>query len=258
MKVTILGASPAIPNPGGACTGLLIEAGDTSLLVDCGPGVMSQLERHLDFHDLTAVLITHLHADHCLDLVMLRNGLKYAPSALPKPRPHLFLPPASRTFLNELGHLFTQGEPNTDFFGDQFHIEEYEPSRPLHIGPLTLTFAPTRHYIDCWAVRIENAGRVLAFSSDTGPGADLTPIAQGADLFICEAGVESRASDPNTWGHLAPDEAGQIARSAGARRLTITHIWHGYDQPAMRAAAAAAFGGPTEVAAEGRVYHLPE
>ena len=257
MKVTILGASPAIPNPGGACTGLLVEAAGAALLVDCGPGVVSQLERHLDFHRLTAVLITHLHADHCLDLVMLRNGLKYAPWIGPKPRPSLYLPPTGRAFLGRAGHLFNQGETQADFFGDQFSIAEYDPTRRLQVGPLTLTFTPTRHYIDCWAVRIEAAGRVVAFSADTGPEADLTPVARDADLFICEAGVESRVSDPDTWGHLAPDEAGHFARRAGAKRLVITHIWHEYDRPRMRAAAAAAFGGPTDLAAEGQVYHLP-
>ena len=257
MKVTVLGASPAIPNPGGACTGLLIEAGGTALLVDCGPGVTSQLERHLDFHTLDAVLITHLHADHCLDLVMLRNGLKYAPWNGPKPQPRLYMPPSGRAFLTQAGRLFTQGEPTTDFFGDQFHIQEYDPSHPLQVGSLTLTFTPTRHYVDCWAVRIEHAGHALAFSADTGPGADLTPIARDADLFICEASVESRTREPDTWGHLAPDEAGHFARTAQAKRLVITHIWHGYDQPAMRAAAAAAFGGPTDLAHEGQVYHLP-
>ena len=257
MKVTILGASPAIPNPGGACTGLLVQVGDTALLVDCGPGVTSQLERHFDFHALTAVLITHLHADHCLDLVMLRNGMKYAPRDGPKPHPQLYMPPTGHAFLAKAGHLFKQGEPNTDFFGDQFHIAEYDPARPLQIGPLTLTFTPTRHYIDCWAVRIATEDSVFAFSADTGPGADLTPVARDADLFICEAGVESRAADPDTWGHLAPDEAGGIAQAAGARRLVITHIWHAYDRPRMRAAAAAAFGGPTDVAVEGHVYYLP-
>lgn len=252
MKVTILGASSVVPNPGGACTGLLVESGDTRLLIDCGPGVVSQLHTVMDSSCLSAVVISHMHADHCLDLVTLRYALKYGPWQGDKTVKPLYLPPGGAAVLNPVGEKFD--EEGSDFFDETFAVHSYEPTKPLSIGPLRLTFTPTRHYIPCWAIRIEAEGRVFAFSADTGPDVDLNPVARDADLFLCESGVFSRRADPATWGHLAPDEAGAIARQAGVNRLAITHIWHGYDRAAMVQAAAEAFGGPTTLATERQVY----
>lgn len=254
MKVTIIGASPVIPNPNGACTGLLVQSGDTAVLIDCGTGVVSKLQERLDFHYLTAILITHMHSDHFMDLVPLRYGLKYAPWDGPRPYPQLFLPPRGQSMLRIIGNLMD--EEGADFFEESFDITEFDGSQPLEFGPFRVTFAPTKHYIPCWAVRFEAEGRAVVFSADTGPGIDLTPLIQNADLFICEAAVPSRKTDPKTWGHLAPEEAGQLARDGCARQLVITHIWHGFDRAAMRAAAEEAFGGPTYLAEEGQVYEV--
>lgn len=252
MKVTILGASPVIPNPGGACSGILVQSGQTALLVDCGIGIMSQLQRFFDYYHLSGVVISHMHADHCLDLVTLRYALKYGPHTDMKAFPDLFLPPKGYKLLHTIGKLFD--EEGSDFFEEQFKIKEYDPVKPLVVGPFTLTFAPTKHYIPCWAMRVEAEGRTIAYSADTGPEVDLTSVVRDADLFICESGVSSRRADPNTWGHLDPVEAGEIARTAGAKRLVITHIWHEFDRSAMLEAAATAFGGPTHLATEGQVY----
>lgn len=254
MKVTILGASPAIPNPGGACTGILFESGTTSLLVDCGVGVVSRLQQHIDYRALTAILITHMHADHALDLITYRYALKYSPFDGPKVTLPLYLPPKGTDVLRTMGQPLA--EDSTDFFEGEFDITEYDPTQPLSIGAFSLSFQPTTHYVPCWAVRLEAEGRSVTFSADTGPATDLSPLAQKTDLFICEAGVFSRQHDPHTWGHLAPDEAGAMARRAHARVLALTHVWTGYDVAMMLEAAHRAFGGPTHLARDGEVYVL--
>ncbi len=96
MRLTIVGAGPVMPNPGGASSGYLLTAGDTRLLVDCGPGVVSRLQRYVACADLTAIVISHFHSDHLLDLVPLRYGLQFAPGAKGRPRPRLYLPPDQR------------------------------------------------------------------------------------------------------------------------------------------------------------------
>ncbi len=254
MNLTILGASSVAPNPGGACTGLLIEDGGISLLLDCGVGVVSNLQRYMSFHALDAVVISHMHSDHCLDLVTLRYCLKYAPWAGARRPLPLYLPPGGRAMIEEI--IGPMREPNVEFFDGVFDICEYDPTQPLLVGPLHLTFTPTVHYIPCWAVRIESGGRILAFSADTGPTADLAPISHGAHLFLCESAVYDRATEPEQWGHLTPEEAGAYGKEAHAHRLVLTHTWHGYDRIDMVKRAAAAFGGPTSLSQEGQVYQV--
>ncbi|MFN8470724.1 MAG: MBL fold metallo-hydrolase [Anaerolineae bacterium] len=254
MNVTVLGASSVAPNPGGACTGFLVQTGGMSLLLDCGVGVVSNLQRYISYHALDAVVISHMHSDHCLDLVTLRYCLKYAPwSGARRPIP-LFLPPGGRAMLEEVIHPMR--EPDIEFFDGVFDICEYDPDQPLTVGPWKLSFTPTVHYVPCWAVRIESGERILAFSADTGPVADLLPISHGAHLFICEAAVYDRGTDTEQWGHLSPEEAATYARNGHVDRLVLSHTWHGYDRVDMVNRAAVVYGGPTSLAEEGQVYQV--
>ncbi len=129
MELTVLGGSAAAPNPGDACTGYHVASGDTALLLDCGSGVVSRLRALADERALSGVVITHLHADHTLDLVALRYALKYVPAApLPAPIP-LHLPPGGLAFLERLAGVFQEGnEAELDFWGDVFAPREYDPA----------------------------------------------------------------------------------------------------------------------------------
>lgn len=250
----MLGASSVAPNPGGACTGFLIQTGGLSLLLDCGVGVVSNLQRYISYHALDAIVISHMHSDHCLDLVTLRYCLKYAPWAGARRPIPLFLPPGGRAMLEEVSHPMR--EPDVEFFDGVFDICEYDPAQSLSIGHIRVTFTPTVHYVPCWAVRLESEGRILAFSADTGPAGDLAPIAHNAHLFICEAAVYDRATETEQWGHLSPEEAATYARNGGVGRLVLSHTWHGYDRVDMVNRAADVFGGPTSLAEEGQVYQV--
>lgn len=252
MHITVLGASSVAPNPGGACTGFLVQTGDVSLLLDCGVGVVSNLQRYISYHALDAVVISHMHSDHCLDLVTLRYCLKYAPWAGARRPIPLYLPPGGRAMLEEI--IGPMREPDIDFFEGVFDIREYHPDGAVTVGPLHITFTPTIHYVPCWAVRIEGEGRILAFSADTGPVADLLPISHDAHLFICESAVCDRDAEAEQWGHLSPEEAGAYARKGRVGRLVLSHTWYGYDRVGMVNRAADIYGGPTSLAEEGQVY----
>jgi ribonuclease BN (tRNA processing enzyme) len=241
-----------------------VQSETTAIVVDCGSGVVSKLQAVCDPRRLDAVVISHLHSDHTLDLVALRYGLKYAPPGPVPPIP-LYMPPDSHDFLARLGEVFAIGaEAHAEFWADTLDIREYgeypERGEPLVIGDLSLTFAPMKHYVPVWAIRIEElpTGRVLTYSADTGPAAPLAEFAAGSDLLLCEATLlaQSPGSDPAYWGHLTATEAGEIATAAGVKQLVLTHLWEELGFEHYLAAGRAAFAGEVARARSGLVFTI--
>lgn len=251
MRAIILGASPACPNPGGACSGYLVEQDGVRLLVDCGTGVLGALRQHVDYDGIFAILISHMHADHFFDLVPYRYGLKYG-LRQPKQRPLLYLPPDGKEILDATASLF--GDANS-FFSEVFDVRDYDPQTELEVGKLRVRFARTRHYVPTYAMLIVGR-KVLAYSADTGPCEEVASLAAGADLFICEAGQHSLMEVRQERGHLTASEAGMLARQAKVRKLLVTHFWKNGDEGHLLADAQKSFGGDTELAVEGRTHIL--
>ncbi|MDP9228529.1 MAG: MBL fold metallo-hydrolase [Actinomycetota bacterium] len=263
MRLTVLGKSPSWQDAGGACSGYLIQSGDTHVLLDCGNGVFGKLREQIDYTELDAVLISHLHADHWLDLVPYSYALTYAPRQQPVPvhtwpgtespaRPRLIAPPnAISTFRRVVGAW-----GNEDLIESAFELSEYEPGATVELGPISASFHPVPHFIDTFAVNItaEGAGR-LCYSADTSPGEDIVDIARDADLLLIEATLP-RPERTGVRGHLTPEEAGEHAKRAGAKRVVITHISDELGDEWAREQAEAGFGGPVEVARGGAVYEL--
>ena len=261
MELTILGGSAAAPNPGDACAGYHVASGATALLLDCGSGVVSRLRALADERALSGVVITHLHADHTLDLIALRYALKYVPAAaLPAPIP-VHLPPGGLPFLERLAGVFQEGnEAGLDFWGDVFAPREYDPAAALAVGDLTIRFAAMSHYVPVWAVRVEErrTGKALTFSADTGPQAPLADFAAGSDLLLCEATLLRQApgQEPAAYGHLTAEEAGRIATEAGVKRLVLTHLWAELGFGRYLADARASFAGPVDRAEAGARFTI--
>ncbi len=264
MRVTVLGKSPAWQDAGGACSGYLVEDGDTSLLLDCGNGVFGKLRQRRDYTEIDAVVISHLHADHMLDLVPYAYALTYAPRQQPVPvppwpgtdspaRPRLIAPPgAIETFRRIVG---SWGED--DLIDAAFAVEEYGRDSNLEVGGLGIRFREVRHFTETYAVELRSlaVGSRLTFGADCSPDDELVAFAEGTDLLLVEATLP-RPERSGQRGHLTPEEAGEHARRAGARRAVITHISDELDQVWARKQASAAFGSPVEVAHEGAVYEL--
>jgi ribonuclease BN (tRNA processing enzyme) len=253
VRLTVIGGSAACPNPGDASSSYLIEQGDFRLVLDTGPGSVPILRQYTKLRDVGAVMISHLHSDHTIDLVPFRYGLRYIPNGR-GPRVPLWMPPNGKDFLNRLGSVFAVGpESNEPFFDADFDVAEYDPATSLRVGPFSVTFAPTQHFIDCWAVRFEHGDRSLVYLADTTYLESLIEFAQGADLLICEATVPSQPSeDAKSDGHMTAKDAGVIATQASAKHLVLTHIWVENGLAASAAAARETFDGAITIA-ESRV-----
>ncbi|CAN5356377.1 MBL fold metallo-hydrolase [soil metagenome] len=255
MRLTVLGRSPARPNPGEACAGYLIEGGGSRLLFDIGPGVVAQLLRRHHPDELDAVIISHMHADHMLDLVTLRYVYPWRRLSADE-RLRVVLPPGSADQLLDLA----KGVGGAKHFEDAFQLSEHDGISPFRFRSLTVTPRETQHYIPCWGFRVEADGRRLAYTADTAPYSGLTDLADDADLLLSEATLRSLDEDaqpPEPRGHLTPAEAGAVARDGGARRLVLTHLpVNGDDAMWARTDAAATFGSEVEIAEPSKAYEI--
>jgi len=263
MRITVLGKSPSWQDAGGACSGYLIEEGDTVVLLDCGNGVFGKLRRHRDYTEVDAVVISHMHADHFIDLVPFSYGLLLAPRQQPVPvaghpgtpepaRPRLIAPPGAAGRLRRVVGAWG----DDDLIERAFALEEFDPAGTVEIGPLRLRFAEVPHFILTHAVEVRSgSGARFTFSADCRPCDELVEFARETDLLLVEATLP-RPERSGVRGHMTPAEAGERARRAGARRVVLTHISDELDQEWALEQASGAFGAAVEIAAEDDVFEL--
>lgn len=248
MRLTVLGRWSPYPPAAGACPGYLVEAGGQSLLVDCGPGVLANLQHVASIFTLNAVVVTHLHPDHVLDLFALKQALEFGRFPEVAPPLRFFGPPGALETLPAW-----MDEDARAAFRARFQFFPIAGGTAARLGPFVLRFGATAHALLCFAVRVEAEGRVITYSADTGPSATVAGLAEGTDLFLCEntlpPGEEARAE---AMGHLSAGQAGQMAARADARRLLLTHFFTPAGDYTEEAAAAAAkeFGGQVLIARE--------
>jgi ribonuclease BN (tRNA processing enzyme) len=212
MRLTVIGSSPAWPNPGSAQSGYLIE-GPGKLLLDCGPGVLARL-REGGEPDIDAIAITHFHLDHWGDLVPWawlwafdRRGIG---------RPELWLPPDGIGVLD----LFASLWGNARMFERAFELREYAEGEPFDAAGFSIEPRRVLHYeLVAFGFRVTDGGKTLAYSGDAGPTEALRELARGADLFVCEATLASEGDEGDPRGHLDADEA----LGAADGPILITH-----------------------------------
>jgi ribonuclease BN (tRNA processing enzyme) len=224
VKLEVIGSSPAWPNPGGACSGYLV---DGRLLLDCGPGVLAKLREREpwpgSWPSVEAIAITHLHLDHWGDLIPWVWGTLVGPGH--GTRPALWLPPGSREALRPVLALLG----SEDMFEQAFEVAEYEAGLPFDAAGLSVRALSVCHYdIDAYGFRVEG-DRILAYSGDTGPCPALVELARDADLFVCEATLERGTDEGALRGHLSVSEAVVALEQSAAKRLLLTHRPHERD-----------------------------
>jgi ribonuclease BN (tRNA processing enzyme) len=264
VRITVLGKSPSWQDVDGACSGYLVEDDDSCALLDCGNGVFSKLRRFRDYVDVDAVAISHLHADHFLDLVPYSYALTYAPRQQPVPvdrwpgtdhpaRPRLIAPRGAK----ELFRRVVGAWGDEDLIEKAFDLEEYEPNSIVDVGDIHLQFREVPHFTETFAIDVtsSNGGGRLTFGADCSPTEELVRIASGTDLLLIESTLP-RPERTGIRGHLTPAEAGEHARQAGAHRVVLTHISDELDADWAKEQASESFGGPVEVAEEGAVYEV--
>jgi len=248
MRLTVLGCAGSFPGPESACSAYLVEADGFRLLIDFGSGSLSALQRYAGIDAVDAILLTHLHCDHMLDACTYVVVRRYAPGGPMPPLP-VYAPMGAAERISAA--YSSENEPVDDvytFYGLQ--------PGTFPIGPFSVTADRVNHPIETYGVRVEHNGRVLAYSSDTAPCEPLLRLAQGADLFLCEASYLDGVANPPDL-HLTGREAGEAATKADVSRLLLTHLVPAWASEASTVeAACAAYAGPVEVVRPGSRYDL--
>ena len=217
----VAGSSCAIPRPDRACSSYIVDDGEAPIVFDLGSGALANVRRYVDYDRVGAVVISHMHADHFIDIIPLRYALRYGPRSRDGKLP-VYLPPGGLAMLRTLVSAFAK--EGGDFLNDVFDLREYDPSQPLAIGGATLRFTPTTHYIPAFAVRWQRGAASFVYSADTAPDERIVDLARDADIFLCEATL--RRGDTESGedrGHCTAAEAAQMALAAGVQRLVLTH-----------------------------------
>jgi ribonuclease BN (tRNA processing enzyme) len=235
VELTVLGCSGSYGSPaGGACSGYLVRAGTSVLWIDCGNGSFANLQQHVNPADLTAVVITHVHPDHCVDLyglhVMNTYGLER--TGLP-------------VYAAEGVEQGLQGLVGT--WDDTFDWRLVADGDRAEVDGANLRFSRTAHPPPTVAVEVEHDGKRLVYSSDTGAAWSCEVFGTGADLVLCEATYQH--DDIRAPIHLSARQAGEMARAARARNLMLTHLWPTIDPIASVEEGSEAFGNPVVLAA---------
>lgn len=229
MKVTVLGSSGSYAGPGGACTGYLVQTEGASVWLDAGPGTLANLQRHCRLESLDAIVLTHEHPDHWLELPVALNALQHY---LDRPGIPVFGTVGNRSQAEFLvSPSVAESLRWTDLAADS----------TLEIGDQSWSFSRTDHYVETLAPRVDVNGSSFGFSSDTGPGWELSELGPGLDLAICEASFLAD-KEPEGILHLSARQAGATARRAEVGHLVITHVAPVVDAAAVVAQASEHFG----------------
>jgi ribonuclease BN (tRNA processing enzyme) len=246
MRLTVIGCSGSGPGPASPASSYLVEHDGYHLLLDLGSGAFGALQRHLDPSAVDAVVLSHLHPDHCLDVTAMVVQRRYGPAG-PQPRIPLLGPAGTH---DRLVRAYDPGG-----HGSLRDVFDLAAAAPRELGPFRLRFARVNHPVETYAVRVEAAGRALVYTGDTGASDALIQLATGADVLLSEASFADGDPHPPDV-HLTGREAGEHAAKAGVGRLLVTHVppWEPPDR--IGAQAAAAFDGPSELVTAGAGYDV--
>jgi ribonuclease BN (tRNA processing enzyme) len=252
VRLTVLGCSGSVVGPDSPASGYLLRAPDTPpLVVDFGGGVLGALQRHADPGSVH-VLLSHLHADHCLDMPGLYVWRRYHPS---RPAGKALLYGPSDTW-SRLGAASSPYGGEIDDCSDIFDIHHWVDGEPATLGALTVVPRVVAHPTESYGLRITDpSGASLAYSGDTGICGQLVELARGADVFLCEASWTHSPDRPRDL-HLSGTEAGRTAAQAGVRELLLTHIPPWTSREDVISEAKAEFDGPVHAVVCGETFEI--
>ena len=245
LSVTVLGCAGTWASADSACSGYLVSDGTTRIWLDCGPGTMHAIQRHCALTDVDAVIVTHEHPDHCMELPVLRNAYLYGFDRRDVP---LYTPRGVYTLMEKV----VGGRGLMPAFAPKMVAD----GSVARIGGLRLQFSRTDHPVETLAVRFDDEGapdsKALAYSADTGPGWSVAKLGEGIGLAIVEATFLAAEVGESDSVHRTAAQTGADGRAAGLDTLVITHVTPSGDGEAHRKEAEEAFGGTTLLATPSR------
>ena len=248
MRLTVIGCAGSYPGPDSPASCYLVEHDGHSIVLDMGNGAFGPLQTYVDVLDVEAVVLSHLHADHCLDLTSYYVWRRYRPEgpahAIPVLGPTGSADRLARAY--DLPH--TPGMHGEFIFRDHAAVTE--------VGPFRITTAPACHPVEAYSIRVEAGGRVLVFSGDTGPCEPLVGLSEGADLALYEASFLSRYEDLPPDLHMTAAQASVHAMRAGVGRLLLTHLVPWTPRDETQAEAAAVYDGELMLATSGLAVEI--
>jgi ribonuclease BN (tRNA processing enzyme) len=247
MELTVLGCSGTFPSADSGCSSYLVRHDGFTLMIDAGNGAVGALQRVGDLLEPSAILLSHLHADHCVDLVAYSYARRFH-AAKPRPIP-LYGPTGTQ---DRICQIFDKAPRD--------HLDKVYDFRTIsastyEIGPFRIQLVPTNHPVETYAVRVEADGRSLCYSADTGQSQELIEAARGVDLFLCEATWPDDGDYPSGV-HLTPKQTGAHATAADVGRLVLTHTVAWLPDEDVLAGAAKTYAGPLELAAAEKTYSV--
>jgi len=248
MRLTVVGCAGSFPGPDSAASCYLLEADGFRLVIELGNGALGPLQKYAGLFGIDAICLSHLHADHCVDLYSYSIARMYSPAG-PQPPIPVYAPAGA---CERIGLIHGPQGDETGLM-KRFTFETLAPGT-LEIGPFRVTTAHMNHPVETFGFRFSHGGRTIAYSGDTGETTELVPLANGADVFLCEAAfLEGPDLPPDL--HLTAGQAAGYAGQAGSGQLLLTHLqpWNEAEQ-AFREAAA--FKGDLALASTGMVVDL--
>jgi len=253
VRITVLGCSGSVTGPDSPASGYLLTAPDTPpLVIDFGGGVLGALQRYADPNDVQ-VLLSHLHADHCLDLPGLFVWRRYGPT--PAPARGVMYGPANTWA--RLGAASSPEGGEIDDFSDIFDVRPWVDGQAVNIGSLNVLPRLVCHPTESYGMRFTDpSGASFVYSGDTGVCDALVDLARGADVFLCEASWTHSPDRPPKL-HLSGTEAGQMAAAAGVSELLLTHIPPWTSREDVISEAKAEFDGPVHAVVCGETFDVP-
>lgn len=261
MRVTVVGCAGSFPGPDSPASCYLVEHDGTAIVLDLGNGSLGALQRHIELSRIDAVLLTHLHVDHCIDLTSFYVFRNYHPGGVLPPIP-VFGPAGTAQRLAAAYGL--EDDPGmTDVFDFAPISDGRGGPAQFDIGPLRITTTPVVHPVEAYAVRVDAAGNSVVYSGDTAPTPALIDLAHGADIALFEASYldsryadsgytgEARGEDHDDGVHLTARQAGEHAAAAGVDELVLTHLVAWNDPAASAREGSAGFGRDVILATTG-------
>ncbi|PRX28911.1 ribonuclease BN (tRNA processing enzyme) [Orenia metallireducens] len=226
MKLTVLGNRSPFPVKDGGCPSYLLESDNQKILIDIGPDSLQELNKHINYYDLTAIVISHLHGDHFQDLLPLHYAIMLDIMAgRRKEALAVYLP-------------FDEGQ-ELDFIrskvGKEYHLQPIDESIKLSFGNLNFSFKRTKHPKECYGMRISNGTKILGYTADTGWDESLISFLSSTDLLMVESSLLEQDKDKTKLGHLTVKEAVNFGVQAKTKQLLLTHLGAYYPREEIEA-----------------------